>query len=208
MPSLTRPRHVGFEPTPSVSRQPTHDEYEAMYRFARHASKCEQCFDPYSAHRKGQTLCNHGHHHARAVAKFLFSKDGRPVSTTDGNGYQFIQVEIPHGYEAVRALLRAIESGLRLRKARSPATAPVVSYDPTYYVPARRTSTGPRQDHSRIDIVEPPRGHHGDGKVVYINYDGSPSYQPSTFQEDGMIISAAPQSRSRRVRFAEEQFYP
>lgn len=210
MPSLTRPRQVGFELTPSVSRQPNQAELDAMYKFARHASHCKRCADPHSAHLKGKTLCDHGHHHARSIAKYLFSKEGRPFSTIEGDGYRFIHVEIPQGYEAVRGLLKAIESGLRLRKAKSSA-APVISYDQTYYVAARKPSISERKERPRIQIVEPSRSHHEDEKIVYINYDGTP-YQPSAVEEDGMIISVAPRSRPQRqdsvgVRFVEEQFY-
>lgn len=210
MPSMTRQRHVGFEPTPTVSRQPSEGEANVMRNFARHASHCEECRDPFLTHSQNKTLCDRGHHHARNVAEHLFNKEGRTFSTKDGPEYQAIQIEIPHKYDAVRGLLKAIESGLRLRRARSAGV--VVSYDKSYYVAPRRASTSQRQDYrSRVQIVEPPRGHHDDGKVIYIKYDGTP-YQRSPEEEDGMIILAGPQSRPRRrdsvgVRIVEERFH-
>ncbi|KAI9807576.1 MAG: hypothetical protein M1825_005516 [Sarcosagium campestre] len=219
-------RQVGFVARPTLSRQPKEAEYEAMYRFARHASHCEQCADPYSVHVAGQTLCRRGHEHARKVALYVYNKDGRACSTSDLADYQSVQIEIPVGCEAVRGLLRAVERGMRLRKAKK--SEPVVSYDRSYFVARRPVARKDRSKEKRtkIEIVDPPRlseshpahqhHHHHDERIVYAdNYEDDVYYAPqdapvySPCEDNGnLVFYAAPKSQRRSSSYVYgEEFY-
>ncbi|KAI9752161.1 MAG: hypothetical protein M1815_000685 [Lichina confinis] len=215
MPSF--PRKVGFAPNESVSRPASEDELRAVYNYARHASHCDRCADPYRVHLAGKTLCDRGHHYARNVAKHLELQRGRPCSTVDGHDYQSVEVEIPVGCDVVRGLLKAIERGLRLRRSKQSSSSAIVSYDRTYLVQPRRAETvrpkerRPKDSRARVEIVEPPRSDYRDTKVVYINRDGSP-YRPSLLEaegdyevDDGRIVYASPRSTS--YRHGQEEFY-
>ena len=216
MPSF--PRHVAFDPNESVSRPASQDELQAVYNYARHASHCDRCADPYRVHLAGKTLCDRGHHYARHVAKHLYLQRGRPCSTVDGHDYRYVEVEIPVGCDVVRGLLKAVEHGLRLRRSKqSPSAAAIVSHDRTYLVQPRRAETvrakesRPKDSRSRVEIVEPPRGGYHDTKVVYLNRDGSP-YRPSLLgaegdyeADDSRIVYASPRSTS--YRHGQEELY-
>ena len=143
MPSFKR--SLRFNPTPVYSRLPHDDENYVMKAFARHASKCSSCAQPYEVYRQGGTLCSIGHQRALDVAQYVYNKGGQAYSMVDREGNQRVQIEIPAGCEPVRSLLKAMERGLRIMKSTPP-----VSYDRTYYVPAR---SAPRRE-SRY---EPPR---------------------------------------------------
>ncbi|KAL8748151.1 MAG: hypothetical protein Q9190_000046 [Brigantiaea leucoxantha] len=131
MPS--RVRQVDFAPTPAYSRLPHDDEMYVMKAFARHASHCSTCANPYEVHREGGTLCSKGHSRAIDVAQYLYSKGGQSFSKIDLEGSNRVQIEIPADCEAVRGLLKAMERGLRLRRKVQP-----VSYDSTYEIRPRK----------------------------------------------------------------------
>lgn len=197
-------RHVGFAHKNSVSRPPRDEELSAMYNFALHASHCTHCADPYRTFLAGATLCERGHRHARHVAKYIYNKSGHAYSTTDGDEYQSVHIEIPQGYEAVRGLLKALEHGLRLRKSRPTSYAaptPVISYDRTYQVSSRKAE---RKERPRVEIVEPPRGHYQDGKVIYINRDGSLYHPPAL--DDELATRRAYDPRGS-VYYGYQEFY-
>ena len=123
-----------------------------MKAFAKHASHCESCYDPYLVHRAGRTLCPKGHQRALDVAQYVYNKGGKAYSLVDREGNQRVQIEIPTGCEAVRSLLKAMERGLRIMKR-----APSVSYDRTYYVAPRPTSERrPSTKELKLEMVEPP----------------------------------------------------
>ena len=153
MPSASR--QVGFNPTPVYSRLPRDDEAYVMKAFARHASHCPSCAEPYEVHRQGGTLCPKGHQRALDVAQYVYNKGGHAYSVVDQEGYQRVQIEIPAGCEAVRSLLKAMERGLRIMKR-----APAVSYDSTYYIPARTVSKVEREPRyvtkPRLETAEAP----------------------------------------------------
>ena len=164
MPSFVR--QVGFAPTPAYSRLPRDDELYVMRAFARHASHCPACAQPYEVHRQGGTLCSKGHQRALDVAQYIYSKGGQSFSAIDGDGNNRVHVEIPANCEAVRSLLKAMERGLRLRREVQPS-----SFDETYPIPPRKlpsdypsqTSREPRYTpKTRLDTVEPisPRRQH------------------------------------------------
>lgn len=158
MPSYSR-RHVEFDPIVSHSREPRDDEKYVMKVFARHASRCPSCANPYEVHKRGETLCAKGHQRALDVAQYLFNMSGQAYSSVDREGNQRIRVEIPAGCDSVRGLLKAIERGLRLRRHD-----PAPSYDRTYYIPPRTIQpergdrSGEPQDlrQSRRETAKPP----------------------------------------------------
>ncbi len=208
MPSF--PRQVAFDLNESVSRPAREDELRAIYNYARHASHCERCAQPYRVHLAGKTLCDRGHHYARNVAQYLYSHGGRPCSTVEGHEYQSVEVEIPASCDVVRGLLKALESGLRLRRAKTAeATKPkpaVISYDRSYLIRPRREETQTKQSRPKVEIVEPPRSSHKERKVIYINRDGS-LYRPSLegYEDESQVVYASPRSTS--LYHAQEEFY-
>jgi hypothetical protein len=148
MPSF---RQVAFAGTPTVSRQPHHDELLAIHKFAGHASRCAKCAHPWDAHINGSTLCDRGHHYAQKVAVYVYNKAGKAYSRDDG--YAPTQIEIPVGCEAVRELLEAMEHGLRIRKP------PVITYDRTYPIPSRIAAPQHSPSQQVIEVI-PRRSHH------------------------------------------------
>ena len=146
-----KPR-ISFNPTPAYSRLPHDDEAYVMKAFARHASHCTSCAEPYEVHKRGGTLCPKGHQRALDVAQYVYNKGGKAYSLVDREGSQRVQIEIPAGCESVRSLLKAMERGLRIMKR-----APSVSYDKTYYVPARPVpQRNSRYVKPRLETAEPP----------------------------------------------------
>ena len=123
-----------------------------MKAFARHASHCTSCAEPYEVYKRGGTLCPKGHQRALDVAQYVYNKGGKAYSLVDREGSQRVQIEIPAGCESVRSLLKAMERGLRIMKQ-----APSVSYDKTYYVSARPV---PRRESRyvkpQLETAEPP----------------------------------------------------
>ena len=195
-------------PTPTVSRLPHDGELKAMHNFATHASHCDICCDPYKVHLAGKTLCDQGHYRAREVAKYVYNKGGRAYSLVDLHDHQAIQVEIPVGCEAVRGLLKAMERGLRLRRAKAKAP-PIVSYDKTYYVAPRPIERNPRP---RIQIVDPPRRRAHAEKVVYIDDFGSQlgfNAPVKRTRDEDIILYAAPRHHGfdRRGSVYESVFH-
>lgn len=156
MPSF-QPR-VSFMPTPVYSRQPRDDEAYVMRAFARHASHCDSCNDPYAVHRSGRTLCPKGHQRALDVAQYVYNKRGKAYSLVDHEGNQRVQIEIPTGCDSVRSLLNAMERGLRIMKP-----TPSVSYDRTYYVAPRRPTnvSRPSARELRLETPQPPLSTNG-----------------------------------------------
>ena len=146
-------RRVSFT-APVYSRLPRDDEAYVMKAFARHASHCRSCANPYEVHRSGGTLCPKGHQRALDVAQYVYGQSGKTYSLVDREGNQHVQIEIPPNCDAVRSLLRAMERGLRIMKR-----APSVSYDRTYYVPPRPATTYREPSYlrkPRLETAEPP----------------------------------------------------
>ena len=163
-------RKVDFVNNPVISRLPRDDELYVIKAFARHARHCSTCAHPYDVHQRGHTLCSKGHQRALDVAQYLYNKRGETHSVVDRDGNRMVHVEIPRNCDVVRSLLKAIERGLRLRRKVQP-----VSYDETYYIPARTTTTthrvrtdpasgyprGPRYVRKpKLETAEPPPGYY------------------------------------------------
>lgn len=156
MPSFT-PRHVLFNPELAYFRPARDDEAYVMKAWIRHTSHCEQCARPYELYKLGGTLCPKGQLRARAVAEYLYNKEGEVYSLVDQQRRQSTRVEIPAGCESVRDLLKAFELGF-LQQSQTP----VESYDRTYLIAPRRRRTEPRAEEprhlrkpSQLEIVDP-----------------------------------------------------
>lgn len=128
-----------------------------MKAWTRHTSHCAQCARPYELYKRGGTLCPKGQQRARAVADYLYNKEGEVYSLVDQERRQSTRVEIPAGCDSVRDLLKALERGF-LQQSQPP----VESYDRTYLIAPRRRRTQPRTDEPRyirkpshIEIVDP-----------------------------------------------------
>jgi hypothetical protein len=112
------------------------DESFVLTEYETHARKCTRCVDALDAFREGRLLCDRGLAYARDVANYVFTKSGKAYSAVDNEHDEDVLVRIPREYKACRRLLLAIEEGLRLRREQ-----PIVSYDATYPVGARRPVT-------------------------------------------------------------------
>lgn len=138
---------LGSSPVTSVSRPLSNAERWTLYHFESHARLCETCLDPYEVHRADSRLCLAGHKLGQDVASVLYSKhrarDVYDASTRASR--KPVKVELPHDYEEVRSLLRAMERSLRHQEQR-----PIISFDRNYHVsertsPARRLSYSHRE---------------------------------------------------------------
>lgn len=164
------------------------DEVYVMDAFERHASHCPQCADPLKAHEENRSLCERGHQYAIDVADYLYSKNGKSYSALDRELNQPTLVKIPRTCLAVRALLLAIEDGLRLnRKGRGAVKtprSPIITYDRTYPVPPRRSTTPPEQPALYNEIIErEPRDMKRRRVIVYSSPRSSPS-RGSLYESD------------------------
>ena len=153
--AFTDPRspQVGFARKPAIysplpyydtifSRLPHDDELYVMKAFARHASHCQLCAQPYEVYRKVRSLCLKGSQRALDVALYVFNKAGKTFSVVDLESNRSVQMTIPADCAVVRQLLKALESGLRLRRK-----IPTSSYEETYDVPPRAIQ--PAFEHQR-----------------------------------------------------------
>lgn len=132
---LPESKSVAFSPITSSSRPLSSSELWPLWYFETHARACDYCRDPYEVHRDGGRLCDQGHTYAQDVADSIYSRGNGSRIYAVGDADHLVQVEIPKGYSNVRSLLRAMERGLRHRRQ-----TPIVSYDTSYYVPARKSS--------------------------------------------------------------------
>lgn len=146
-----------------------------MEHFNKHAKHCQDCFDPYSTHLSGGTLCDQGHRLAQDVAHYVYSKGGRAYSMLDRESLkQRVQVEIPPHCDKVRGLLRAVDHGLRVQKPGGP----VKSHDRSYYVSTRPDRRSYHDGRHGIPAKEPRR--HRDEERQYHEdrrYQYDPKYQ-------------------------------
>lgn len=165
---MPAPIIVNSQPVLPVRELEADEEY-VMESFERHADHCYQCNDPFRTHQEGRQLCDRGDQYATDVDKYLYSKNSKSYSTVDRERNQPTLVKIPRECIATRELLLAIEDGLILKhKAKAQklltdkSNAPVISYDRSYPVAPRRSSTvteiierQPRTIKSRRVIVYP-----------------------------------------------------
>ncbi|KAJ9608587.1 uncharacterized protein PV06_03465 [Exophiala oligosperma] len=116
----TAQRVVGFATEVNSSRPPRDDEYFVMYRFTKHASKCNLCADPYASYQRDLDLCDRGRSYARDVASYLYSKGGKPFSKIDRSNGDTVEVEVPAECAVIKELVKAWGRGMTLTKAKKP----------------------------------------------------------------------------------------
>ncbi|EME49341.1 hypothetical protein DOTSEDRAFT_68199 [Dothistroma septosporum NZE10] len=134
--SPSSPKAVRFAPEDRASRQLTSTEAWSLYHFENHARHCSACYYPLEVYRRGEQLCPIGHGLAYDVACHVYHLNGDVYSTTKDSNSKLVRVEVPHGYSQTRSLLRSMEHKLRSHRA-----TPIVSYDRTYPISARKTWT-------------------------------------------------------------------
>lgn len=122
-----------------------------MRKFANHATHCRQCEDPYRTWRTDGELCDRGHSYARDVAKYIYSKGGRPCSVVDKEYRdERNEIEVPVDCEVIRNLTKAFDRGLSLKSKKA-----VVSHDPKYYVSDRKESRYFDKDYGYGAVITP-----------------------------------------------------
>jgi hypothetical protein len=105
-----------------------------MRKYANHASHCSTCADPYNVWKTDGELCDKGHAYARDVAKYIYSKCGRPYSVIDKDSRnERNEIEVPVDCAVIRKLTKAFHMGLNLRTKKA-----IVSHDTRYPVSDRR----------------------------------------------------------------------
>lgn len=148
--SPASPKAVRFAPKSEdrASRPLSSTEAWSLYHFENHARHCPACYYPLEVYRRGEQLCPAGHGLAQDVAYHVYHLNGEVYSTTKDDNSKLVRVEVPHGYHHLRSLLRSMESRLRSHR-----TAPVISYDRTYPVSARKSWT-PETEPENV-VLEP-----------------------------------------------------
>ncbi|EAS35863.3 uncharacterized protein CIMG_01217 [Coccidioides immitis RS] len=102
-----------------VARLPLDDEWYVMERYAAHASHCAPCAHPYTTLRTGQSLCARGARHVTNMAQYVYTHNGKAYSVAAKNRGLVHEIEIPANFEAVSELMRALEYGLKIKKAQA-----------------------------------------------------------------------------------------
>ncbi|CAK3887234.1 Hypothetical predicted protein [Lecanosticta acicola] len=135
-PPSPTPKRVSFAPKADdkLSRPLTSTEAWSLYYFENHARHCPDCYNPHEVYRRTGRLCEIGHGLAQDVACHVYHQGGEVYSTRKDDS-KLVRVEIPHGYAHLRGLLQSMAREIRHR------TTPILSYDKTYPVPARKSWT-------------------------------------------------------------------
>lgn len=162
---------VGFATEVQAIRQPRDDENSVMHYFAKHASHCSVCKNPYDAYRNDIPLCDRGNSLAKDVATYIYAKGGKPYSRIDRQSGERVQIQIPAGMEVITLLVKAIDRGLVLSKREKPVVvaAPkpekveVEKIDRSYYQQPRVEYVSRRKEHP-----EERRYRQGDVEIVEI----------------------------------------
>ncbi|KAK3711444.1 hypothetical protein LTR37_009623 [Vermiconidia calcicola] len=141
-----------------VTRPLTSTEAWSLYYFETHARQCRDCYDPVGVYLKGAQLCANGHALALDVAEHVYHRAGEVYSNKKTEDHKQVRVELPLGYDQTRGLLKSMDRALR----STSRTVPVISYDPTYPVSARRRPSPERErrryeDERKEVVVEPAR---------------------------------------------------
>jgi hypothetical protein len=136
MPMSRSPTLPTMMPQPAIPKSYIHQTFRD---FASHAYKCSCCYDPLRVHLEGRQLCSKGHKLARKVSSALYEEANEKYRRSKYNqrrpdGWQSIEVDIPEGCEIVRALLVAINRGLKIHSSTEivPAT-PVTPTPRTHF---------------------------------------------------------------------------
>lgn len=225
----TAQRVVGFATEVNSIRPPRDDEHSVMEHFARHASKCSICKDPYTSYRQDIPLCDRGNALARDVAKYIYSKGGKPFSVIDRRNDDRVQIEIPYGCEVISSLVKAFDRGMSLRAPRPVVVTPTVGRErleraerPSSYYSSRTerrkeypVEHQPRERHYRqndVDMVEiiPSSARRERREQVYRDrvderYRPERRTRPVSFMERrGSLYQRDEQEKKQRQRYEEQ----
>ncbi|KAL2441090.1 hypothetical protein ABEF95_011856 [Exophiala dermatitidis] len=149
----TAQRVVGFATEVKAIRPPGDAEQSVMDHFARHAARCEVCKDPEHSYKHDIPLCDRGNTLAMDVAKYVYSKGGKPFSVVDRLQGKRIQLEIPPGCQVINSLVRAFDRGM-IPRARNPVVVTQVAPTPT------QPSTPRVQRGERVERTERPASYY------------------------------------------------
>lgn len=167
------PKAVRFAPTSDnrLSRPLTSTEAWSLYYFENHARQCSACIQPLEVYRRGDCLCETGHGLAQDVACHVYYRDGEIYSNKRDEDAKVVRVEIPHGYVQLRSLLKAMDHRIRRSRHR---TVPILSYDRSYPVSARRYSSTNDGDNKPTNVIIEPaisnRPRHRSSKHSSVRY--------------------------------------
>ncbi|TKA73739.1 hypothetical protein B0A55_05456 [Friedmanniomyces simplex] len=181
------PKAVRFAPsTKAEPRALLPIEAWSLYHFETHCRQCNECYGP----SEGRRLCPTGHGLAQDVAEHVYRLDGNVYSRKKDN-HKLVQVEISPDYTQVAQLLKSTERPSRT----SHRAAPVISYDRTYPVPARRTTPEENYDYEEGTRVtmEPARS-----KTQSRSKHKSTRYKTVIVEEDDAPAARTPVSKERR----------
>ncbi|PYI27970.1 hypothetical protein BP00DRAFT_276480 [Aspergillus indologenus CBS 114.80] len=180
------------------------DETYVLNSFESHAGHCSRCANPLQTREEDRSLCKRGHQYARDVAEYLRSKNGKIYSVVDQERSRSTLVKVPLKYAAARQLLLAIEDGLRVEKKSAAgvrvSAPPVISYDATYPVPPRRTTTQEYLHPSQAIIEREPRTMKRHRTIIYTSPRSSPSR--------GSLYEADAAERYERVKESSRIYRP
>jgi hypothetical protein len=206
---MARTPHVSFDPQVRSQRRLREDERAVCATWSRHAAKCDRCNRPVDVWRRGGKLCDKGRTYAIDLAKYIYSKGGRPYSVIDKEYYgQRNEIEIPYEYEAVRDLVKAFDKGLTLNTSSKRPT-PTISYDTNYYVPSREEpntvyitpNSSSRRERERYHDDDRRRTVHFDSSYRGSHYlSDERARQERRYEPEPVIILAQPRRSSRYIR--------
>ncbi|KEF60188.1 uncharacterized protein A1O9_05038 [Exophiala aquamarina CBS 119918] len=166
---MTTPR-VGFATEVQSIRQPRDDENSVMSYFAKHASRCSACNDPYAAYKQDLPLCSKGNALAKDVANYIYAKGGKPYSVIDRKRGERIQIQIPVGMEVISLLVKAIDRGMVFNRK------PLV-HAPVENVEVEKLDRSPRKEHSSRKKEYPEERRYRSGDVEIVEIVPSPRYE-------------------------------
>ncbi|KXT15794.1 hypothetical protein AC579_6258 [Pseudocercospora musae] len=198
-PSSATAKTVRFAPPSNngSSRPLTSIEAWSLYHFEIHARQCRDCLGPYDVYRRGRSLCEVGHGLASDVACHVYYKNGDVYSCSTGDS-ELVRVEIPHGYEQTRQLLKAFDRELRSHRRSTPL---VHSYDRSYPVSARRYYQDGGEENVLTEIASSkPERQSSDRKSRHKPL----RYSTVVLQKDDTELVSGPKTSERRGTLYEK----
>jgi hypothetical protein len=192
------PKAVRFASTEALSRPVSQTEAWSLFHFESHARQCGECRDPYYVYLKGRRLCPIGHALAQDVAIHVCSRQNEIYSNAKDN-HKYVRVEMPHGYDQARGLLRSLDRSVR----KIERTVSIISYDRTYPVsPRRREKPASDYEDNGPVSIEPARTPR---KPASTRYTYDPQTQVATEETDSSTSKA--KQREIEERFKRGSLY-
>ncbi|EXJ89500.1 hypothetical protein A1O3_02567 [Capronia epimyces CBS 606.96] len=207
----TAQRVVGFATEVTSIRPAKDDEQSVMEHFARHASKCNICKDPYLAYKQDTPLCDRGNAYAIDVANYIYSKGGKPFSVIDRKRGDRVQIEIPFGCEVISSLVKAFDRGMTLRASKPVVVTPTFERErleradkterPSSYSPR----TERRKEYHVEDQPRERRYRQGDVEMVEITPSTARRERREQVYRDRVDEQYRPERRARPLSYMERK---